>query len=97
MRYLVWLFRAALFLLLLGFAVKNDQPTVLYYFFGFEWHASLLVVLLIFFALGMAFGILALLGTLFRQRREIARMKHELQNKRVAADAENSESRSIVS
>jgi len=84
MRYLIWLLRAALFLLLLGFAVKNDQPTVLRYFFGYEWHASLLVVLLLFFALGMSLGVLSLLGTLFRQRREIASLKRELKQDRQA-------------
>ncbi len=49
MRYLTWSLRAALFLLLLGFAVKNDQPVALRYFFGYEWQTSLVVVLLCFF------------------------------------------------
>ncbi len=49
MRYLIWSLRAVLFLLLLGFAVKNDQPVVLRYFFGYEWQTSLVVVLLCFF------------------------------------------------
>ena len=48
MRYLVWLLRAVMFLVLLGFAVKNDQPVVLRYFFGYEWQASLVVILLLF-------------------------------------------------
>ena len=81
MRYLVWLFRAILFVLLLGFAVKNDQPVMLRYFFGFEWQASLVVILLLFFAVGMGIGVLALLGNIFRQRREISALKRELQLK----------------
>jgi len=81
MRYLVWLFRAVIFLVLLGFAVKNDQPVVLRYFFGYEWQASLVVVLLLFFAVGMAIGVLAVLGNIFRQRREIAGLKRELRLK----------------
>ena len=48
MRYLVWLLRIVLFLILLGFAVKNDQPVVLRYFLGYEWQASLVVILLLF-------------------------------------------------
>ena len=75
MRYLVWLFRAILFVVLLGFAVKNDQPVVLRYFFGFEWQASLVVILLLFFAVGMGIGVLAVLGNIFRQRREISALK----------------------
>lgn len=81
MRYLIWLFRAALFLILLGFAVKNDQPVVLRYFFGYEWQASLVVALLLFFAAGVSVGVLAVLGNIFRQRREISALKRELRLK----------------
>jgi uncharacterized integral membrane protein len=86
MRYLVWLLRAILFLILLGFAVKNDQPVVLRYFFGYEWQASLVVILLLFFAMGVGIGVLAVLGNLFRQRREIAALKKELRLKQVTRD-----------
>ena len=81
MRYLIWLLRAVLFFMLLGLALKNDQPVVLRYFFGFEWQASLVVVMLLFFAVGMGVGILAVLGNIFRQRREIAVLKRELRLK----------------
>jgi lipopolysaccharide assembly protein A len=79
MKYLIWLLRAFLFLILLGFAVKNDAPVVVRYFFGYEWHASLVLVLLIFFATGVAIGMLAMLGSMLRQRKEIATLKSELQ------------------
>ena len=78
MKYLIWGLRALLFVLLLSFAVKNDEPVVLKYFFGFEWHASLVLVLLLFFAAGAAMGMFALLGNLLRQRREIAALKNAL-------------------
>ncbi len=81
MRYLVWPLRAVLFVLLLGFAVKNDQPVVLKYFFGFEWHTSLVVLLLCFFSIGVLVGVLAMLGNVFRQRRELASLKRELKLK----------------
>ena len=81
MKYLIWLFRAFLFLLLLSFAVKNDQPVVLRYFFGYEWHASLVLVLLLFFAAGTAIGILAVLSNLLRQRKDLAALKNELRLK----------------
>lgn len=81
MRYLVWLLRAALFLLLLGFAVKNDQPVVLRFFFGYEWQASLVVILLCFFTAGVLIGVLAMMGNMFRQRRELAALRHDLQLK----------------
>lgn len=78
MKYLLWILRALLFLILLSFALKNDEPVVLHYFFGYEWHTSLILVLLLFFATGAAIGMLAILGTLLRQRREIAALKKEL-------------------
>ena len=90
MRYLVWLLRAVIFLVFLGFAVKNDQPVVLRYFFGYEWQASLVVILLLFFAAGVAIGVLAVLGNIFRQRREIAALKRELRLKNKLAEASES-------
>jgi uncharacterized integral membrane protein len=81
MKYLIWLLRAFLFLLLLGFAVKNDEPVVVRYFFGYEWHASLVLVLLLFFAVGTAVGMLAILTNLLRQRKEISALKNELRLK----------------
>ena len=95
MRYLVWLLRAFIFLILLGFAVKNDQPVVLRYFFGYEWQASLVVILLLFFTVGMGIGVVAVLGNIFRQRREIASLKRELRlkNKLTGLDEDGSAKR----
>ena len=70
-----------MFLLLLSFALKNDEPVVVHYFFGYEWHASLVLVLLLFFAIGTAIGLLSMLASLLRQRREIAALKIELRLK----------------
>lgn len=86
MRYLTGLFRAVLFILLLGFAVKNDQPVTLRYFFGYEWQTSLVVVLLCFFTVGVITGLLAMLSTLLRQRRTLASAQRELQLKQKLAD-----------
>jgi uncharacterized integral membrane protein len=78
MRYLVWLLRIILFLLLLGLAVKNSDPVIVHYYFGAEWKAPLVFVLLIAICAGAALGILAALGQVFRQRREILELKREL-------------------
>ena len=86
MRYLNWILRAALFVVLLGFAVKNDQPVTLRYFFGYEWQSSLVIVLLIFFAAGAAVGVLAMLANVLQQRREIARLKRDIRVKNKLAD-----------
>lgn len=87
MRYIIWPLRVVLFLVFFGFAIKNDQPVVLHYILGYEWHTSLILILLLFFAAGMAVGVLAVLGNIFRQRREIAMLKRELRLKKKLASA----------
>jgi uncharacterized integral membrane protein len=81
MRYFNWLWRSIVFIMLLGFVVKNDQPVTLRYFFGFEWQSSMVVVLLLFFASGAASGVLAMLANLLQQRREIAQLKRDMPSK----------------
>jgi uncharacterized integral membrane protein len=89
MRSLSWLLRALLFIALLGFAVKNDQPVSLRYFFGYEWQSPLVVVLFLFFAAGAIIGVLAMLVYLLQQRREIARLKREIKTRnKIAGIAE---------
>jgi uncharacterized integral membrane protein len=85
------LWRALLFILLLGFAVKNDQAVTLRYFFSYEWQTSLVVVLLCFFTIGVVVGLLAMLGTLLRQRRLLAdaQRKIQLNNKLAEIDAQH--------
>lgn len=82
MRRLVFLIKTAaavvLFLLLLGFAVKNSDSVALRYFLGLEWHAPLVLVLLIFFTAGAALGIAASLFIMVRQRRQILALKREI-------------------
>ncbi|MBK6630769.1 MAG: LapA family protein [Betaproteobacteria bacterium] len=77
MKYFVWLLRAALFIVLLGFAVKNSSMVTLRFFFDVAWTLPLVTVMLIFFAAGAVVGLTAALGTFFRQRREIARLGRE--------------------
>jgi len=86
MRYLNWVLRAVLFVALLGFVVKNDQPVTLRYFFGYEWQSSLVIAVLIFFAAGAVVGVLAMLGNVLQQRREIARLKRDIRVKNKLAD-----------
>lgn len=87
MSYLNWVFRAVLFAVLLGFAVKNDQPITLRYFFGLEWQSSLVFVLLLFFAAGALIGVLAMFGNVLQQRREIACLKRDIRVKNKLASA----------
>ena len=78
MRFLNWLLRAALFIVLLGLAVKNDETVKLKYFFGLEWETNLVILLLVFFAAGALAGIIAMFVSLLKQRREISRLKRDI-------------------
>jgi putative membrane protein len=77
MRYLSLISGIALFLLALGFALKNSESVTLHYFLGYQWEAPLVVVLVTAFCLGTASGIAATLGHIFKQRREIQKLRRE--------------------
>jgi uncharacterized integral membrane protein len=77
MKLLIWLLRAVLFAVLLGFAVKNSGIVELHFFFGAAWPLPLVAVMLIFFSAGAAVGLSAALGIYLRQRRELARLRNE--------------------
>jgi uncharacterized integral membrane protein len=95
MRYLNWIIRILLFIALLGLAIKNNQPVTLSYYFGFEWQSYLVVVLLIFFSVGTAIGVLAMLSGQLRLRREIAALKRQIRAKNKLADADNDETQQL--
>ena len=90
MRYLNWIIRVVLFIALLGFAAKNDQPITLRYFFGYEWQSYLVVALLIFFSVGAVIGVLAMFPKLLQQRREIAVLKRQARARDKLADIDES-------
>jgi len=78
MRILTWTLRIILFLALFLLALKNTDAVSLRLYFDHVWQAPLILVLLVFFAAGTVVGVLATLGTVFRQRRDIARLQREL-------------------
>ncbi len=78
MRLVTWAVRLLVFLLLVAFAAKNVEPVRLRFYFDLVLEAPLVAVLFGFFAAGALFGILALVGTLLRQRREISDLKRRL-------------------
>jgi len=91
MRYLLWAVRLLVFIAVLSFALKNDDPVTVRYYLGTQWQAPLIFVLLVAFCAGAAFGIVACLGQLFRQRREISRLRRgENQPGRAGAEAQGS-------
>ena len=79
MRIVTWTIRVLVFLLLVAFAAKNVEPVTLRFFFDLALQTPLVLALLAFFAMGALFGVLALAGTLLRQRREISLLKKSMQ------------------
>lgn len=88
MTALTWALRLIIFSLLLLFALRNTDPVHLQFLPGYAWDAPLVIVLLAFFAGGALLGALSLVGVLFRQRREIARLKREVATPAVPAALE---------
>jgi lipopolysaccharide assembly protein A len=75
MRVVTWTIRVLVFLLLIAFAAKNVEPVTLRFYFDLALQTPLVLALFGFFALGALFGVLSLLTTVLRLRREISLLK----------------------
>ena len=73
MRTLVWLLRALLFFTLFAFALNNSHEAVVRWFFGHEWRAPQVIIVLLAFGFGAAFGVLAMVPAWWRHRRAAQR------------------------
>ena len=69
MRALNWLLRAFIFFTLFAFALNNQQEVSVHWFFGFEWRAPMVIVLVATFSAGCAVGVLAMVPRWWRRRR----------------------------
>ena len=69
MKIIVWLIRAALFFILLAFALNNQHEASIKWFFGQEWRAPMVFIVLGAFTLGCAFGVVAMVPSWWQHRR----------------------------
>jgi lipopolysaccharide assembly protein A len=69
MRILTWLIRAFIFFALFAFALNNQHDTIVHWFFGAQWRAPLVIVVLAAFGAGLALGVLAMVPRWWRHRR----------------------------
>ena len=76
MRVIVWLFRAFVFFTLFAFALNNQQTASVHWFFGVQWQAPMVIVVLIAFAAGSAIGVLAMVPSWWRHRRQALRQSN---------------------
>ena len=68
MKYLLWLLKAAIFFTLFASALNNQQDATVHFFFGTQWRAPLVLVLLSTFACGVAVGVLGMVPRWWRRR-----------------------------
>lgn len=60
MKYILWLLKAAIFFTLFAFALNNQQDATVHFFFGTQWRAPLVLVVLSAFAIGLVVGVLGM-------------------------------------
>ena len=92
MKFLLKVMSVIMAILFFGFAIKNTQEAALNFFLGYEIRGPLVLLLFGFFMIGAVFGVLGMLPSLVRHRRELSRhrkvistMQQEHEAARVAA------------
>ncbi|MYZ43215.1 LapA family protein [Schauerella aestuarii] len=79
MRYVVWALRLVIFVVVLMFALKNTDPVSVKFWGDYVVpDLPLIVVMLAVFVVGAIFGLLLMVPAAMRRRREMVRMKREL-------------------
>lgn len=68
MKYFFWLVKAAIFFTLFAFALNNQQDATVHLFFGTQWRAPLVLVVLSAFAMGVVAGVLGMVPRWWKQR-----------------------------
>lgn len=68
MKYLLWLLKAAIFFTLFAFALNNQQDATVHFFFGTQWRAPMVLVVLTAFAAGLVVGVLGMVPRWWKHR-----------------------------
>jgi lipopolysaccharide assembly protein A len=72
MKHLLWLLKwtlkAAIFFTLFAFALNNQQDATVRFFFGTQWRAPLVLVVLTAFTAGVAIGVLGMVPRWWKHR-----------------------------
>lgn len=79
MRYLVWVLRLLVFLVVLLFALKNTDPVQVSFFADYTLsNVPLIIVMLVAFLMGLLLGLLMMILALMRKKRELAKLKRDV-------------------
>ena len=60
MKYLLWLLKAAIFFTQFAVALNNPQDATVHFFFGTQWRAPQVLIVLAALTLGVALGVLVM-------------------------------------
>jgi uncharacterized integral membrane protein len=74
LRLLKWMLKAAIFFTLFAFALNNQQDATLHFFFGTQWRAPLVLVVLTAFAIGAIVGVLGMVPRWWMHRQAARRV-----------------------
>ena len=83
---LKWGLKAAIFFTLFAFALNNQQDTTVHFFFGTQWRAPQVLVVLSTFTAGVAVGVLGMVPRWWRHR-QLARKAEKASTSATAAPA----------
>ena len=72
---LKWMLKAAIFFTLFAFALNNQQDATVHFFFGTQWRAPLVLVVLTAFTAGVAIGVLGMVPRWWKHRRAARRVQ----------------------
>ena len=87
MKYFLWLLKAAIFFTLFAFALNNQQDATVHFFFGTQWRAPLVLVVLTAFALGLIVGVLGMVPRWWRHRNAARKAQASVETPAPAATA----------
>lgn len=66
---LKWVLKAAIFFTLFAFALNNQQDATVHFFFGTQWRAPQVLLVLIAFTVGLVVGVVGMLPHWWKGRR----------------------------
>ena len=89
MNFLLKVLSVIVAILFFGFAIKNTQEAALNFFFGYEIRGPLVLLLTGFLIIGAVLGVLGMLPSFVRHRRELSRHRKSI----VAMQQENAAGR----
>jgi len=89
-----WLLKAAIFFTLFAFALNNQGDVTVRFFFGTQWTAPVVLVVLITFSVGLLVGVLGMVPRWWRQRRAAlaSRVTNQSQTKTNTTTPSNTDS-----